>query len=434
MSQIKVPTYGGKLGVKNLLELRKNPIVFLDKIHKSHGPTVKFKCGPFNIYSITRTEHISYVMGPKWKNFSKDTPGYKGLSEYIGNGLLTHVRPSTWKQRKTALGPSFSRPAFKDSKDTILFWVRQMTESIQKSPKSFNMTEELRKVTLCIICDAMLGVQIYPQAKGISDAIETCINHSYLKAYNPFYILSPSGYKSHINMKSSRDVLRCFARGLLENQEAFAQSLFLQGLAKSQLSDAEKVDEIITLLQAGHETSATTLNWLFYRLASDSKLQTNLRDEIISNKEESPTDTDVWDKLNQCLYESLRFDPSTWIFDRKVVEDEKIVDFNARAGDLLLISPFIIHRDKEEWRYPNTFNVENFDLSKEQIPKNFMPFSVGPRLCPGRLLALMEIRAFAYLVLQKFNFAIVGEDNFDYKPSITLKLNKNLTLDFKQHN
>ncbi len=177
--------------------------------------------------------------------------------------------------------------------------------------------------------------------------------------------------------------------------DLLARLLAAQDEDGSRMSDQQLRDECITLLLAGHETTAVTLAWTAYLLGKHPAVQERLQAEVdAALGGRAPTAEDVarLPYTESVLRESLRLYPPAWVMPRLVVEDCEIHGYQIRKGDSVVVSQWIAHRDPRHFPEPERFLPERWTVSfARNLPRfAYFPFGGGPRLCIGNNFALLE--------------------------------------------
>jgi hypothetical protein len=173
------------------------------------------------------------------------------------------------------------------------------------------------------------------------------------------------------HLSQRQDVLAMFAQARHESDD-------------SPMSDGEIADELITLLAAGHETTATTLAWMFERLTRHPQILQRLQAEA------DETDPPTRALREATIYEVQRTRPVIPGTGRLVVRAFALGDYVLPAGTMIMVSATLTHEDPRLFPYPNAFDPDRF-LVKRPDPFAWVPFGGGRRRCPGAAFAHMEI-------------------------------------------
>ena len=162
----------------------------------------------------------------------------------------------------------------------------------------------------------------------------------------------------------------------------------------------------MTLVVAGHETTASVLNWTWYLLARHPSVEEKLSAELAGCSEEKLPGVDELSRFTytrQILEEAMRLYPPGWLLTRKALKDDRLGDYFVPAGTEIYISPYLIQRNPSLWDEPGRFVPERFaaELTRQRPPLAMLPFSVGPRNCIGDLFARIEMQIHLMLIARR---------------------------------
>ena len=192
------------------------------------------------------------------------------------------------------------------------------------------------------------------------------------------------------------------------------------------MSDRQLRDEVITLLSAGHETTATTLAWTWYLLARHPEIESRLAAElqsVLGGRAPTAADVPRLQYVEQIVMESMRLYPPVFAMGRMSKEPCEIGGFDIPTGTSFLMSQWVSHRDPRYFDSPEEFRPERWaDDRMRQLPKfAYFPFGGGPRLCIGAPLAMLEAVLIVATVAQAFRFELVADQKIELFPSVTLR-------------
>ncbi|MFD9129087.1 cytochrome P450 [Kitasatospora sp. NPDC059571] len=164
-----------------------------------------------------------------------------------------------------------------------------------------------------------------------------------------------------------------------------------------QYTDRLVRDELVTLLIAGHETTATTLTWLHLLLDRRPEWCTRALD---AGPAGSPARTAA---IRALVSETLRLYPAAWFMPRYATEDDEIGGLRIEAGSTVLVCPYLTHRDPAVWPGPEQFRPDRFlDPAHRPVPGGYYPFGLGPRACLGARFTVLETTALLERLLPAF--------------------------------
>jgi cytochrome P450 len=192
------------------------------------------------------------------------------------------------------------------------------------------------------------------------------------------------------------------------------------------MTDVHLRDEVMTLLLAGHETTANALTWAFYLLSQNPGAEERLHRELDAVLGGRPATTDDLPALGQAervFAESMRLYPPAWGLGRRVVRDIEIGGFRVAAGSLVSVSPFVTHRDPRFWPDPLRFDPDRFlPEAKAARPRfAYFPFGGGSRQCIGEPFAWMEGVLVLATLAQKWRFTLAPGHPVETQALVTLR-------------
>ena len=196
---------------------------------------------------------------------------------------------------------------------------------------------------------------------------------------------------------------------------------------KSQvMPDSQLVSEIMTLIVAGHETTASTLNWTWYLLSKSAEVEEKLSSEL--NAVPGSVSPEVGDLAKfvytrQVIEETLRLYPAGWLMTRAALENDQLGDYLVPAGTEIYISPYLIQRHPAFWEAPDRFNPDRFgpDESRTRHPMTMLPFSAGPRKCIGESLARIEMQIHLMTIAKHLRLRSVSEQSIELEAGVNLR-------------
>jgi cytochrome P450 len=177
----------------------------------------------------------------------------------------------------------------------------------------------------------------------------------------------------------------------------------------SKMSDRQVRDEAVSLFTGGHETTATTLTWAFYRLSRDPALLARLTAEADAiTDEEGFRDPSKLTLSIAIFKEAMRLYPSLYLLSRRSLEPVTLGGFDLPKGTLVLMSPYCVHRRPEVYSDPERFDPDRFTPAAEAArPRSaYLPFGAGPRVCVGGHFAMMQGPIVLAALARRLSFSI----------------------------
>jgi cytochrome P450 len=192
------------------------------------------------------------------------------------------------------------------------------------------------------------------------------------------------------------------------------------------MSEVELVNEAMTLIVAGHETTASGLNWSWYLLSEHPAVATRLYAEIDATAPTAAPGLAALEALTytqQVVNETLRLYPPGWVLFRRTIDADVLGGYTVPPNTNVLLPLYLTHRHPEFWKQPESFWPERFAAEHEADRPRFayMPFAAGPRHCIGESLALYEILMHLYKVARHYRFIYVPDRPIELEAGINLR-------------
>ncbi|MBC7927009.1 MAG: cytochrome P450 [Bryobacteraceae bacterium] len=417
------------LGV--LLDFRRNPAEYLLKTSQKFGEVSHFRIGLQKMYFINRPDLIEEVLVTNPNNFIKSRmlQRAKGL---LGEGLLTAEGAHHIRQRK------LSQPAF--YRDRLAAYAGMMTAAAEEASErwengaTLEMTDEMMHLTLRIVGLTLFSRDVESDAAEIGQALTDVIS-TFETMLLPFSgLIRALRLGPMAKAERAQKILDTKIYELIrERREAgrdrgdlLSTLLAMAEGGEAGMTDKQVRDEAMTLMLAGHETTATALTWAWFLLSQHPDVESKLRAEwrmVLGGREPTFDDLPALVYTERVFAESMRLYPPAWALGRQVVNQFRLFNFIMPAGSICIMSPYVMHRNPRFWPDPETFDPERFTPeAKAGRPKfAYFPFGGGPRVCLGERFAWMEGALVLATIGQNWRFRMAGNQLPGIHPQITLR-------------
>ncbi|MEZ5499280.1 MAG: cytochrome P450 [Steroidobacteraceae bacterium] len=373
------------------------------------------------VYVINHPDDIKRVLVSNHRNYRKGL-GLDRVRILLGNGIMTS-EGEFWRRQRYMMQPTFHRRIineFASQIATINDRYLQRWEVLARSGEALNITEEMSELTLDIVLHSIFG----------RDLERLTAEHG----ENPFVVVTREpardlrfAYKFRSLGKTIAQLLD--RRRALEEEHFDYVAMLMQARDKETgdaMSTRELIDEIMTLVVAGHETTASSLNWTWYLIAEHPQVEQHLQREVDAFDEAAGFGLQTMEGLaytQQVINESLRLYPPGWLLSRRAIEDDQLGGFPIAAGTDVLLSPYVLHRHPRYWREPDAFLPERFDDAHEaQRPRfAYMPFAAGPRHCIGETFAVYEMLIHLCKAARRFRLRRADSSPIDLEAQVNLR-------------
>jgi cytochrome P450 len=306
-------------------------------------------------------------------------------------------------------------------------------EAKAERSETLDLDEEMMRLTLTVIIKSMFSADIDDKIQALSHAFNVASKFMLWRSQQMFQLPLSVPLPRHVEYNRALRVLNETIYPLIADgrknpkDDLLGMMLEMRDADSGEgLSDQQARDEVVTIFFAGHETTAATLSWAFYRLSQHPEVEEQMRAEIAGVLNgRLPTFADL-PKLvysQRVIHEVLRLYPAAYLFAREAIVDDVLDGYPIPANTMIFISPFVGHRDPRSWPDPERFDPDRF--APEQVasrPRHFYyPFGEGPHVCIGNNFALMEMQLILSMVLQRFRLRLASDHPIAFKPEATLR-------------
>ena len=405
-------------------ELVRAPHRFFLELTREYGDIVQYRAMPEPAYLINHPDFVKHVLVSNGRNYNKDTHLNKYMLKAItGEGLLTSENP-LWRQQRRLIQPAFHRRSLVKFVDLMQIATSKMVTKIENyaaQNEPFDMAQEMMQLTLHIVSRALFGYNIDEEASRVGEAVNRLIEIAKPKRQGFQDMLAVLDEVVYSIIQKRRQQPHSEQLDLLDMLIQVRYEESGQGM-----SDQQVRDEVMSLLVAGHETTANTLSWLWYWLGQHpvvvAQIETEL-DSVLNGRLPTINDFPHLQYCDKVIKESMRLHPSAWSISRRALADDTIGGYHIPAGAIVALSPYTLHRHPDFWSEPDKFDPERFTPEQAAARHRYayIPFGAGARKCIGDQFALMESIIILPMVLQKFRLQLVPDHPIEEHAVVTLR-------------
>jgi enediyne biosynthesis protein E7 len=383
--------------------------------------------GVYN-YVINHPDDIKRVLLSNHRNYTKGE-GMDRVKILLGNGIMTS-EGDFWRRQRRMMQPSFHRRVIDQFTALIgdvndRFAKRWEEHAARNQP--VNLSDDASELTLEIVLHSIFGTDLARLEAQLGA--------------NPFEVVAKEqnrDLKFAFRFRSlTKLVAELIGRRRREPEQHFD---FLAMLMASRdrdtgegMSDKELIDEVLTLIVAGHETTAAALTWTWYLISQHPDAQAELQAEADRTGADRALSLDAAESLaftHQVLQEALRLYPPGWLITRRTIEPDELGGFPIAARTDVFISPYMLHRHPAFWSEPEEFRPERFAGadSAERHRFSYIPFAVGPRHCIGENMAMFEMLVHVNAMARRFRLTRADDEPIELEAQINLRPRSNLMM------
>jgi enediyne biosynthesis protein E7 len=377
---------------------------------------------------INHPDDVKRVLVGNHRNYTKGT-GLDRVKILLGNGLMTS-EGDLWRRQRYMMQPLFHRRVVTEFNQLIdaanARFIEKWADQAARG-ESVNLTEDMSELTLEIVLGSIFGKDLAvltQQPGGNPFAVVTKETARDLKFAYQFRLLG-------------KQVAALMAKRRAEPAEHFDYLSMLMNVRDKEsgdpMSERALIDEVMTLVVAGHETTASGLNWAWYLLAKHPEVDARMHAEIEATPELTAPGLGAMEALQytqNVINEALRLYPPGWLLSRRSLEADVLSGYEIPAGTDVLLSPYLLHRHPQYWKDPDAFRPERFDAEHESERPRFayIPFAAGPRHCIGESLALYEMLMHLYKVARHYRLTLASDEPIELEAQINLRTRKPLVM------
>lgn len=402
--------------------------VNLPRMAKTYGDVAFWRFLHVSTYLFVHPNDIEAILVTHHRSFIKGL-GTRANPELFGNGLLTSEGEFWLRQRR------LSQPAFHRSR--IAAYSEVMAREVERrlggwrDGEELDIHREMMETTLAIATRTLFGVDLGPQMPVVAGALDAFIRQNAgLSVWRLFFKLPTPRRRRYLQGVRALDEI---VYGIIRERRAsgmgddlLSDLLRAQDTDGSCMTDQQLRDEVMTMLLAGHETTALALSWAWFLLATHPIAQAKVHEEVdrvLSRGAPTSSDVSRLAYTNNVIRETMRLYPPAWIITRMAAETIEVGGYVVPAKSNIIVSPWVTHRDSRFFSNPETFEPERWAGEKEQALPRFayFPFGGGPRTCIGNHFAMTEAAVLLASVAQRFEVKLVPGQTVEPLFSITLR-------------
>jgi cytochrome P450 len=368
-----------------------------------YGNVVRIAIGPKSLYLVNHPDHAKHVLADNSANYHKGI-GLQEARRALGDGLLTSDG-ETWRAQRKTIQPVFQHKRIANQSIVVASEVDGLVGRLgaRHHDGPVEILHEMTRLTLGVLGKTLLDAEL-GGFDSLGHSFEGVQDQAMFEAVTLGMVPGWLPLPKQLRFRESRDDLRRVADELVARRSANpieGGDDVLSRLIVSAGQDADPAagrrrmrDELITLLLAGHETTASTLGWAFHLVDEHPEVAERLHDEaaeVLGDR------LPVYEDLHRLTYtasvveEVMRLYPPVWLLPRVAQADDEIAGYHIPAGSDVVVVPYTLHRHRDFWDDPDRFDPERFAGNAAARPRYaYIPFGAGPRFCVGNSLGMME--------------------------------------------
>ena len=437
----QIPGPRGRAYYQYVKNFQKDILKAFTNAYQEYGPIVSFPW-PMNSILIYDPEIIKIVLINQEKIFNKGEQ-IEELRAVVGNGLATNLNQETWLRSRKLLSREFGQKAIVGYSQQFSDLTLEMIKGWnQQDKQTIDICQEMKYLTFHIACQTIIGGRLsHEQAMLIERAVSYTAQVTYERIFKlfplPYWLPTPKHVKfnKHYKLLSQTvyDVIKETRAKDIDNTESILEKLVFAHDEETGFvfSDDELHDETLTLLLAGHETTAHALTWTLGLLAKYPVVQENLYQEI-KDIAQSTKLHDYRDHplLSAIMSESMRLYPSFPVLSRKAMKETQLAGHRIPKDTNIVIPIYVTQRSPHYWDKPEVFDIKRFLTPTKDTNDRSLPFGKGGRRCIAESFALTEMAIIIANIIQKFKIELTQANLPKEVAAVSLKPEGGMPLTF----
>jgi len=419
-----------------------DPFEFVTALEQSYGDVAQFDMGPLDTYMVTAPDEIERILVAEADSFGKPEFQDDALGSLLGEGLLLSDG-ETWETQRELATPAFNMSRLSGMADRIVGHTGSMLADWSDGDV-FNVEEEMTRVTIDVICDLMMGAELSEdQLANVQTQLEPVARRfepDPIRFAAPEWVPLP-GDAEYRNAVEELD--RVIA-GIVDRRAAEISagedddrmdflSILLRARTDDEQTDRQVRDEMMTMLLAGHDTTALTMTYTWYLLSQHPEAERRVHaelDDLLDGEHPTMADVREMEYTEWVIREAMRLYPPVYTIFRAPDHDVEVGGYTIPEDATIMLPQYAVHRSDRYWEDPETFDPERWSPGRSQDRHRFayFPFGGGPRHCIGKHLAMLEARLILATTASRYRLHYEEDGPLEMLPTLTAHPRDGLTM------
>ncbi|MFF4442261.1 cytochrome P450 [Streptomyces sp. NPDC001621] len=406
---------------------------------------VRVSMGPKKLYIFNRPDYAKHVLADNAANYHKGI-GLVESRKVLGDGLLTS-EGELWRAQRRNVQPAFKPGRIAAQAGAVAEESARLVELLRRraGDTPVDVLNEVTGLTLGVLGRTLMDTPLDGHG-GIEHAFEAVQDQAMFDMVSQGLVPTWVPFGTQRRFRAARRELTRIVDELVADRsarltdgdgadDAFAR-MILAARAREDAALGRRLlqEELVTLLLAGHETTASTLGWTLLLLARHPHVRDLVREEargvLAGGRLPDAEDLHKLTYTTQVVQEAMRLYPPVWILPRIAQGPDQVGGFDVPAKADVLVCPYTLHRHPDLWEDPERFDPGRFDPARvaHRHRYAYIPFGAGPRFCVGSNLGMMEAVFVTALVTRDLDLAAVPGHPGVPEPMMSLRMRGGLPM------
>jgi len=357
-----------------------------------------------SVYVVNAPQMAEHVLLTNWGNYLRKGQAVKRIAFSLGPGLIS-TNGERWASQRRMIQPAFTREAVSALFDAICVPNQSLFTRWQQAAaadQSVDVTYDLSLTVLEVTLRAIFGRDydsVAPEFQIVADETRS-LEFAHVCSELMSVIVA---------------VVQARRKRPSDDPDILGRMMSARDRQGSPMPDAQLARESMTLVIAGHETTASALNWVWYLLAKHADVQSRVAAEVRNAKGKAALSMSALQQLSytcSVLDEALRSYPPLWLMTRKTIKPDLLDGYQVPSGTEIYISPYLLQRHPRLWQDPHRFDPDRFEAHNSAIEQrlSMCPFGAGPRNCIGEYFARVEMQIHLATIIDSLSLCNTVEE------------------------
>jgi cytochrome P450 len=407
-----------------------------------YGDVARIPIGPKVLYFFNHPDHARHVLADNPDNYRKGL-GLAQAKRALGDGLLTS-EGELWRKQRTVIQPVFQHRRMAGQAAVVAQEAAGLVDRLRahQGGGPVDVVREMTRLTLGVLGRTLLDADLTPFTsvdRSFAAMQDQAMFEVTTLGMVPMWVPLPR----QLRFRRARRDLQRIVDALVVTHADRADGAGDDALSRLVASTRDEPDplvgrqrmrdELVTLLLAGHETTASTLSWAFHLLDRHPQVRARLREEardVLGDRLPEYEDLHRLRYTSMVVNEVIRLYPPVWMLSRSAKEADEVDGYAVPAGSDVLICPYTLHRHPDFWPRPDEFDPDRFAVegSVDRPRYAYIPFGAGPRFCVGNNLGLMEAVFVVAMVTRDLTLNTVRGYRVVPEPMLSLRIKGGLPM------
>lgn len=427
--------------MKMLLVMSRDRLGMMTSAAAEYGDASRLPVGHKALYFFNHPDYVKHILADNSDNYEKGI-GLVHARRALGDGLLTS-EGELWRKQRKVIQPAFQTKRVAGQTgviaDEAAKFIKRLRAQVGQGP--VNLVTELTGLTLGVLGRSLLDADL-ATFDSIGESFAAVQDQAMFELATLSAVPMWIPLAKQLRFRQARrdlqrivDELVARRREDLGDREDVLSRLIVSAGAEAdpRVGQQRLRDELVTLLLAGHETTASTLSWTLYLVDTDRDVSERLHAEAV---DVLGSDLPGYEHLHRLRYttmvvqEAMRLYPPVWLLPRRSIGQDGIGPYDVPAGADVVVSPYTLHRHPKFWSRPERFDPERFAPSStvDRPRYAYIPFGAGPRVCVGSSLGMMEAVLVVAMLARELRLVRVPTHQVVAEPMLSLRVRGGLPV------